>query len=168
MPMPLSRRSFLLRASAAGTTGLIGSWGWKAPAATLIELPFANGQREIVTNFPQKGAMLLQRSRPPLLETPFEVFDHCVFTPNDRFYVRWHLANIPTTIDTGAFRLDVRGHVREQLSLTLDDLVREFKPFEIAAVNQCSGNSRGFFKPRVPGGSGPTVRWATPSGGARD
>jgi DMSO/TMAO reductase YedYZ molybdopterin-dependent catalytic subunit len=152
MPTSMSRRSFLLRASAAGTTGLMGTWGWKAPAATLVELPFANGQREIVTNFPQKGAMLLQRTRPPLLETPFEVFDHGVFTPNDRFYVRWHLANIPTTIDTGAFRLNVRGHVREQLSLTLDDLVREFQPFEIAAVNQCSGNSRGFFKPRVPGG----------------
>ena len=96
--------------------------------------------------------MLLQRTRPPLLETPFEVFDHGVLTPNDRFYVRWHLANIPTTVDTGAFRLNVRGHVRESLSLTLDDLVREFHPFEIAAVNQCSGNSRGFFKPRVAGG----------------
>ena len=111
MPTPMSRRSFLLGASAAGATGLMGTWGWKAAAATLVELPFANGQREIVTNFPQKGAMLLQRTRPPLLETPFEVFDHGVFTPNDRFYVRWHLANIPTTIDTGAFRLNVRGHV---------------------------------------------------------
>jgi DMSO/TMAO reductase YedYZ molybdopterin-dependent catalytic subunit len=148
----MSRRSFLLRAGAAGATGLMGIQGRKAPAATLVELPFANGQREIVTSFPQKGAMLLLRTRPPLLETPFEVFDQGVFTPNDRFYVRWHLANIPTTIDAGAFRLNVRGHVREQLSLTLDDLVREFPPFEIAAVNQCSGNSRGFFNPRVPGG----------------
>jgi hypothetical protein len=38
------------------------------------------------------------------------------------------------------------------ISLTLDDLVGEFNPFEIAAVNQCSGNSRDFFSPRVPGG----------------
>jgi Oxidoreductase molybdopterin binding domain/Mo-co oxidoreductase dimerisation domain len=36
--------------------------------------------------------------------------------------------------------------------LTLDELVDKFEPYEIAAVNQCSGNSRGFFNPRVPGG----------------
>jgi len=132
--------------------GLLGASVWKVPAATLVELPFVNGQRELVTNFPQKGPMLLQRTRPPLLETPFEVFDHGVFTPNDRFYVRWHLANIPTTIDPAVFKLSIRGHVQEMISLTLDDLVGDFEPVEIAAVNQCSGNSRGFFKPRVAGG----------------
>jgi DMSO/TMAO reductase YedYZ molybdopterin-dependent catalytic subunit len=148
----LSRRCFLARASRIGMAGLFGASAWEAAAATLVELPFANGQRELVTNFPQKGPMILQRTRPPLLETPFEVFDHGVFTPNDRFYVRWHLANIPTTVDPVAFRLTVRGHVRHTISLTLGDLVGDFEPFEIAAVNQCSGNSRGFFKPRVPGG----------------
>ena len=149
---PLSRRCFLARAGEIGLAGLLGASAWKAMAATVVELPFVNGRRELVTNFPQKGAMLLQRTRPPLLETPFEVFDQGVFTPNDRFYVRWHLANIPTTIDPATFRLNVRGHVRQPISLTLDDLVDDFEPFEIAAVNQCSGNSRGFFKPRVPGG----------------
>ena len=118
----------------------------------LVELPFVNGRRELVTNFPQKGAMILQRTRPPLLETPFEVFDRGVFTPNDRFYVRWHLANIPTEVDPATFRLNIRGHVGQPIQLTLDELVRDFEPFEIAAVNQCSGNSRGFFSPRVPGG----------------
>jgi DMSO/TMAO reductase YedYZ molybdopterin-dependent catalytic subunit len=121
-------------------------------AATLVQLPFANGQRDLVTNFPQKGAMILQRTRPPLLETPWEVFDQGVFTPNDRFYVRWHLANVPTEVDPVTFRLNIRGHVGQPVQLTLDELVRDFKPFEIAAVNQCSGNSRGFFNPRVPGG----------------
>jgi DMSO/TMAO reductase YedYZ molybdopterin-dependent catalytic subunit len=121
-------------------------------AATLVDLPFANGRRELVTNFPQKGVMLLLRTRPPLLETPIEVFDQGVFTPNDRFYVRWHLAGIPETIDPIGFRLNIGGHVGRPLSLALDDLVRGFEPFEIAAVNQCSGNSRGFFSPRVAGG----------------
>jgi DMSO/TMAO reductase YedYZ molybdopterin-dependent catalytic subunit len=149
---PLSRRFFLARACQISLAGLLDVSAWKAAAATFVELPFLNGRRQLVTNFPQKGAMLLQRSRPPLLETPFEVFDHGVFTPNDRFYVRWHLANIPTTIEPAVFRLNVRGHVREKISLTLADLVGDFEPFEIAAVNQCSGNSRGFFQPRVPGG----------------
>jgi DMSO/TMAO reductase YedYZ molybdopterin-dependent catalytic subunit len=135
-----------------GLAGLLGASPWKAMAATIAELPFVNGRRELVTSFPQKGAMLLQRTRPPLLETPFEVFDHGVFTPNDRFYVRWHLANIPTTIDPATFRLEIHGHVQQPISLTLDELVDKFEPYEIAAVNQCSGNSRGFFNPRVPGG----------------
>ncbi len=148
----LSRRRFLAGAGGIGMAGLLGASAWKAMAATPAELPFVNGQREIVTDFPQKGAMLLQRTRPPLLETPFEVFDQGVFTPNDRFYVRWHLASIPTSIDPATFRLDIHGHVQQPVSLRLDELVREFEPFEIAAVNQCSGNSRGFFDPRVAGG----------------
>jgi DMSO/TMAO reductase YedYZ molybdopterin-dependent catalytic subunit len=149
---PVSRRRFLARAGGIGLAGLLGASAWDAMAATFAELPFVNGRRELVTNFPQKGAMLLQRTRPPLLETPFEVFDQGVFTPNDRFYVRWHLANIPGTVDPATFRLNIRGHVQQPISLTLDDLTRDFQPFEIAAVNQCSGNSRGFFAPRVPGG----------------
>jgi DMSO/TMAO reductase YedYZ molybdopterin-dependent catalytic subunit len=151
-PSPLSRRRFLAAAGGVGLTGLLGTSAWNAMAATLVQLPFANGQRELVTNFPQKGAMLLQRTRPPLLETPFEVFDQGVFTPNDRFYVRWHLANIPSGVDPATFRLDIRGHVGQPIQLTLDELVRDFEPFEIAAVNQCSGNSRGLFSPRVAGG----------------
>jgi DMSO/TMAO reductase YedYZ molybdopterin-dependent catalytic subunit len=149
---PLSRRRFLAGVGGIGLTGLLGASARNAMAATLVELPFANGRRGLVTNFPQKGAMLLQRTRPPLLETPFEVFDQGVFTANDRFYVRWHLANIPTAVDPATFRLNIRGHVGQPIQLTLDELVRDFKPFEIAAVNQCSGNSRGFFSPRVPGG----------------
>jgi len=87
-----------------------------------------------------------------MLETPFDVFDHGVFTPNNRFFVRWHLAYIPTQIDADAFRLNVRGHVGKPLSLSLNQLMNDFERVEIAAVNQCSGNSRGFFQPRVPGG----------------
>jgi DMSO/TMAO reductase YedYZ molybdopterin-dependent catalytic subunit len=149
---PLSRRRFLARAGGIGVAGLLGASVLDAIAATSADLPFVNGRRDLVTNFPQKGTMLLQRTRPPLLETPFEVFDQGVFTPNDRFYVRWHLANIPSSVDPATFRLNIRGHVRQPVSLTLDELTRDFQPFEIAAVNQCSGNSRGFFAPRVPGG----------------
>jgi DMSO/TMAO reductase YedYZ molybdopterin-dependent catalytic subunit len=118
----------------------------------VVELPFANGQRKLVSTFPQKGAMILQRTSPPLLETPFDVFDRGVFTANDRFYVRWHLANIPTVIDPADFTLNVHGHVRQPIALSMRDLVHDFPVFEIAAVNQCSGNSRGFFNPRVAGG----------------
>jgi DMSO/TMAO reductase YedYZ molybdopterin-dependent catalytic subunit len=152
-PSQPSRRRLFARIGGIGLAGLLGTRPWNALAAEAsIQLPFANGQRDLVADFPQKGRMLLLRTRPPLLETPFEVFDQGVFTPNDRFYVRWHLADIPESIDPATFRLTVRGHVRGTVQLTLDDLVRGFEPFEIAAVNQCSGNSRGFFSPRVAGG----------------
>ncbi len=98
--------------------------------------------------------MILQRTRPPLLETPFEVFDRGVFTPNDQFFVRWHWALIPTEINADTFRLAVRGNVNKQLSLSLKDIA-SLPRFEIAAVNQCSGNSRGLVTPSVPG-----AQWA--------
>ena len=126
------------------------AWGQAA-----VELPFAPAERALTKGFPQKGPMILQRTRPPLLETPFEVFDRGVFTPNDSFYVRWHWAVIPTDIDVGTFRLSVRGHVDKELSLTLKEIVDGLPRVELAAVNQCSGNSRGFTEPRVPG-----AQWA--------
>jgi DMSO/TMAO reductase YedYZ molybdopterin-dependent catalytic subunit len=149
--LKVERRQFLAGVGGLGLTGLLGARAWSG-AEESVAFPFVNGGRDLVKTFPQKGAMVLQRARPPLLETPFEVFDQGIFTPNDRFYVRWHLANIPTVVDPATFRLNVHGQVTHSLSFTLDDLVRKFKPIEIAAVNQCSGNSRGFFAPRVPGG----------------
>lgn len=146
------RRTFLAGLGSLGLARLVGASAPDSRGDAQFALPFNNGERRLVTNFPQKGDMILQRTRPPLLETPFEVFDQGVFTPNDRFYVRWHLANIPTSIDPLAFRLKIRGHVTRPLELTLNDLTRDFEPIEFAAVNQCSGNSRGLFAPRVAGG----------------
>lgn len=147
-----SRRAMLQALGVAGLT-LAGS---SVRADQSIRLPIAGEPRDrpITHDFPQKGSMILQRTRPPLLETPMEVFDRGVFTPNDQFYVRWHWAVIPTSVDAGAFRLSVRGHVNQTLSLSIGDLLK-LPRVELAAVNQCSGNSRGFFLPRVPG-----AQWA--------
>jgi DMSO/TMAO reductase YedYZ molybdopterin-dependent catalytic subunit len=80
------------------------------------------------------------------------VFNDGTITPNDSFFVRWHLAGVPTSIDRGAYRLSVHGLVNNALTFSLDDLKNRFEPAEITAVCQCAGNSRGFFDPRVPGG----------------
>jgi DMSO/TMAO reductase YedYZ molybdopterin-dependent catalytic subunit len=146
------RRSFLGGLAALGMAALAQPLIGYAAESDIIDLPFDNGKRTLTSAFPQKSQVILQRTRPPLIETPFDVFDRGVFTPNDRFYVRWHLPDIPTSIDPASFRLDIHGYVQKPVSLTLQDLVKEFPRFEIAAVNQCSGNSRGFFNPRVPGG----------------
>ncbi len=148
----VSRRRFLAGAGALGVAEVAGSSSARAADPNTVELPFVNGSRPLTSDFPQKSNMILQRTRPPLLETPFEVFDQGVLTPSERFYVRWHLANIPTSIDPTTFQLVIRGHVDKTVRLTLDDITSKFGRFEIVAVNQCSGNGRGFFSPRVPGG----------------
>lgn len=129
--------------AAAGTPAL-------AQAMLDLKLPGGVGERPMTSGFPEKGSMILQRTRAPLLETPMAVFDGDVFTPNNRFFVRWHYADIPTAIDGARHRVVVGGAVRQRLSLSLADLMA-MPRFEIAAVNQCSGNSRGHFTPRVPG-----------------
>jgi DMSO/TMAO reductase YedYZ molybdopterin-dependent catalytic subunit len=144
----ISRRRFVAGAGAAGLFFLPGNA--IAGDTVDLDLPGGGGERSMTTAFPQKGKMVLQRTRPPLLETPFEVFDQGVLTPNDRFFVRWHWAVIPTQIDANAFRLNVRGEVTSALSLSLRDLLA-MPAVEIVAVNQCSGNSRGLYEPRVPG-----------------
>jgi DMSO/TMAO reductase YedYZ molybdopterin-dependent catalytic subunit len=65
--------------------------------------------------------------------------------------VRYHLAEIPLSIDPDTFRLEIGGKVNKSLILSLKTL-KAMPRHEIVAVNQCSGNSRGFFDPRVAGG----------------
>src|SRR5260370_11031186 len=109
-----TRRSFLGQAGAGGLA-LVSGLAWVAPAGaeTLVDLPLPEGPkaRVITTSFPQKASMILQRTRPPLLETPFQVFDRGVVTPNESFFIRWHWAVIPTEVDVNTFRLSLPGHV---------------------------------------------------------
>jgi DMSO/TMAO reductase YedYZ molybdopterin-dependent catalytic subunit len=142
-----SRRALL--AQAGSMLALASAPALAAPGPDFA-FPGGNGARPLTKDFPQKGSMVLQRSRPPLLETPFTDFDSGVFTPNEKFFVRWHWSMIPTEIDPASFRLKVHGQVERELSLSLSELA-QFERVEIAAVNQCSGNSRGFFEPRVAG-----------------
>jgi sulfite dehydrogenase len=96
--------------------------------------------------------LILVTTRPPQLETPFSVFNEGVITPNDAFFVRYHLAEVPTSIDPKTFKVEIKGKVNSPMTLSLTDLKTKFDPVEIVAVNQCSGNSRGFSTPRVAGG----------------
>jgi DMSO/TMAO reductase YedYZ molybdopterin-dependent catalytic subunit len=141
------------RRAALATIGLggagIAAAGWAAGEAG-VDLGFAGGHRPLTRAFPDKGEMILQRMRAPLLETPMAAMDGLVFTPNDRFFVRWHYADIPTAVDPATFRLRVGGAVKRLLAIPLGELLK-LPRVEMAAVNQCSGNSRGFFSPRVPG-----------------
>ena len=104
-----------------------------------------------LARYPQKTELILLTDRPPQLETPLHYFQTDL-TPNDAFFVRWHLSGIPTTVDLQTFRLQVSGNVDKPLSLSVDDLRTKFQPVSLVALVQCAGNSRSLFEPRVPGG----------------
>ena len=131
-------------------TGAAGAALMASPDRMTSVLGAPSSTRDLV-RFPEKTEMILLTDRPPQLETPIHYFRQDL-TPNEAFFVRWHLEGIPTSVDLRTFRLNVSGHVRQPLQLSVDELRSQFEPISIVAVNQCSGNSRSFFEPRVPGG----------------
>jgi DMSO/TMAO reductase YedYZ molybdopterin-dependent catalytic subunit len=147
------RRSFLRQASTLAAASALGSPVLNALAATPghVTLPFANGERDLVA-YPQKRPLILLTARPPQLETPFSVYNEGVITPNDAFFVRYHWASIPTSVDPQTYRLRVGGNINTPLELSLADLKQLSDGVDLVAVNQCSGNSRGLQSPRVNGG----------------
>ncbi len=156
----LTRRNVL--ALGAGAAAMISTPVW-AQETFDFKIPGGPSVRPVTTSFPQKGRMILQRTLPPWLETPFDVFDKGVFTPNDQHYVSWHWATYPDEIKVDSYRLAVRGEVNQTLSLSLKE-IQSLPQFEIVAVSQCAGNSRMSMKPRVAGaqwagGSLSNARW---------
>jgi DMSO/TMAO reductase YedYZ molybdopterin-dependent catalytic subunit len=158
-----SRRSLLKVLGLAG--GGLAAGGWPRvgevmaqdpPRSTALETftgPSANPHWNSVGSYltePQKAPLILLTDRPVQLETPRHYF-RTAFTPNEAFYVRWHLEGIPNRVDLKQWKLRVEGNVNKQLALGLADLTERFKPVSVAAVNQCSGNSRSRLQPRVPG-----------------
>jgi DMSO/TMAO reductase YedYZ molybdopterin-dependent catalytic subunit len=147
----MNRRTVLQGGAAllAGS-GVVGGSSIASFASDTVTLPFENGERPIV-KYPQKRPMIGLTQRPPQLETPFAVFNENVITPNDAFFVRYHLADIPLDIDPDKFSVEIKGKVDKSIKLSLAD-IKKMPAVELVAVNQCSGNSRGFFMPRVAGG----------------
>ena len=150
---PQPTRRDMLRALGAMAATVVTARAGASPAAVPggIILPFQNGERDLVA-FPQKRPLIVLTSRPPQLETPFSIFNEGPLTPNDAFFVRYHWSGIPTSVDVQSYRLRVSGKVNDPVAFSLDELKQLGEPLEFVAVNQCSGNSRGYFTPRVNGG----------------
>ncbi len=160
----VSRRSALKFLGAAGGGLALASWAQGGRA--LAEAPDGGKPLESFTGpganphwnsvgpyvmEPQKTPLILLTDRPVQVETPRHYF-RTVFTPNEAFYVRWHLGEIPKSVDLAKWKLRVEGNVNERVAFSLSDVMQRFKPVSVAAVNQCSGNSRSRLQPRVPGG----------------
>lgn len=147
LPPDPRRRSFV-----AGVSALATGFGLTGVRAETFEHAFVNGRRNVVA-FPEKRPLIVLTTRPPQLETPFDVFNDGIETPNDAFFVRYHNNGLPPSIDGDRHVVRIGGNaVGKPFELTMAELRTQFKPIEYRAVNQCSGNSRALFNPRVTGG----------------
>ena len=118
-----------------------------------------------MTTLPGKKPLIQLADRPPNYEAPLEYF-RTPITPNEQFFVRYHLSDIPE-VNVASYKIKVDGDgANSSIELTFDDL-KKMPAVEIAAVNQCSGNRRGLSTPHVPGvewgyGAMGCARWKGP------
>jgi DMSO/TMAO reductase YedYZ molybdopterin-dependent catalytic subunit len=158
----ITRRSLL---EVAGTGALFAGAGHalsrtfissaeaQAAATTALSLPaqLPDGTRReaVLDALPGKKPLIKLSYRPPNYETPIEHLRGAI-TPNDAFFVRYHLLDIPE-VNAETWRLSIGGEgANGEVSLTFDEL-KQLPAVEVAAVCQCSGNRRGLFEPHVPG-----------------
>ena len=151
----MKRRDFLV---ATGSAIAGGAAGGLAPAiahaASKVwqpaELAEGTVASSVLEALPGKVALLKRAYRPPNYETPLQYF-RTVFTQNNAFFVRWHLASIPT-VNLRDWKLKLGGEAANKpFELDMAGLKRDFEQVEIAAVCLCSGNRRGMFAPHVAG-----------------
>lgn len=114
-------------------------------------LPADLGASAAMEALPGKAPLLRLSSRPPNYEAPLDAFRTAI-TPNDRFFVRYHLSQIPEMAELShGYALHIAGDAAERpLTLSLDELKR-LPGAEVIAVCQCSGNRRGLHEPHVAG-----------------
>jgi DMSO/TMAO reductase YedYZ molybdopterin-dependent catalytic subunit len=151
----LTRRT-LLEAAGAGVAlggsalGLPQLFGAKAEGIELSPgVPAGLNTSATMEALPGKKPLIKLSYRPPNYEAPLEYF-RTPITPNDQFFVRYHLSDIPDA-DAATYKIEVGGDgANGQTVLTLDDL-KKMPAVELIAVNQCSGNRRGLSNPHVAG-----------------
>jgi DMSO/TMAO reductase YedYZ molybdopterin-dependent catalytic subunit len=91
--------------------------------------------------------LIIRQKDPDNLEMPFDQLDEFI-TPSELFYIRSHF---PTPkMDPIAYRLSLRGALRNELSLSYAD-IRAMPSRTCVATLECAGNSRVFMVPPVPG-----------------
>ncbi len=150
----ITRRHLLGTAGAGAALAMSGALPKFSQAeAAIAELtpgvPEGVGSYATMATLPGKKALIQLSDRPPNYEAPIEYL-RTPITPNDQFYVRYHLSDIPE-IKADGYKIAVGGDgANGTAEITLDDL-KKMPAVEVTAVNQCSGNRRGLSQPRVQG-----------------
>jgi sulfite dehydrogenase (cytochrome) subunit A len=146
----MKRRQILTGMGAAmlagGPAGAMEKPRWMSP-----QLPDGTRDEATLEALPGKQKLICLSDRPPNYEAPIETFRSAI-TPDDQFFVRYHLPAIPSMAELGKWSLAVGGDAAERpMTLSLDDLLKNFPQVEVTAVCQCSGNRRGLSQPHVAG-----------------
>jgi sulfite dehydrogenase len=149
----ITRRHLLGTAGAGAALAVSGlpqfSESLAANVGTTPGVPEGVNSIASMASLPGKKPLIQLADRPPNYESPIEYL-RTPITPNDQFFVRYHLADIPE-VDPKTYKISVGGDgANGQAELTFDDL-KKMPAVEVVAVNQCSGNRRGLSKPHVAG-----------------
>lgn len=146
----ITRRHLLQTAGAGAALAVPGLRLAEAAGADLTPgVPEGVSSYATMATLPGKKPLIQLSDRPPNYETPLEYL-RTPITPNDEFFIRYHLADIPQVKAEG-YKIAVGGDgTNGTAEITLDDL-KKMPAIEVVAVNQCSGNRRGLSQPHVQG-----------------
>jgi sulfite dehydrogenase (cytochrome) subunit A len=125
-------------------------------------LPAGTRAEAVLDTLPGKKPLIKLTYRPPNYEAPLGHFRSPI-TPNDEFFVRYHLADIPR-VDASQWRLYLVGEgaiIEKEIGLAE---LKKLPVAEVIAVCECAGNRRGLLIPTLPACNGAMARSDAPAG----
>jgi len=140
------RRGFLRGAGLATMAAMVGAsipFHRNMPAG-LVPAAFAG--EDVLKG---KDGLKLFNDRPVNAETPAHLLDDPI-TPTNRHFIR-NNGVPPEEVDAAKWKVKIDGEVETELTLSIDDLKKQFEVVTMALVIECGGNGRAFFNPPATG-----------------
>ena len=137
-----ARRHFLISSLGLGAYALLGRG----------VIPVALAENTGATPVFSKERLTILNDRPLNAETPVHLLNDPL-TPNDLHFVR-NNGIVPDRAirhDASEWSLTIDGEVSKPISLSLDQLKRNFRHHTLDLVIECGGNGRAGFRPKAKG-----------------
>ncbi|MBI1370107.1 MAG: molybdopterin-dependent oxidoreductase [Planctomycetes bacterium] len=149
---PIDRRDFLKGASLGSLTAALGA---AIPFAALMPeglMPVALADVPETDMMKTKDGLILLADKPVNAETPAHLLDDAV-TPSNRHFVRNHgfVPEAAIKQDAAGWTLTIDGQVDRPMTLSIDDLKKDFEVVTQQLVIECAGNGRAFYSPGASG-----------------
>ncbi|MDM7946512.1 MAG: sulfite oxidase [Oceanibaculum nanhaiense] len=147
-----NRRGFLKNAGLATMAAMVGAtipFHRNMPAGLI---PAAFAQDTGMDLMSAKKGLTVLNDRPVNAETPAHLLDDDI-TPYERMFVRMNGMVPQSALDAKAegWTLTIDGEVNKPLTLTMDDLKKNFETVTYRLWVECGGNGRAFFQPGASG-----------------
>ncbi|MEZ9523838.1 molybdopterin-dependent oxidoreductase [Enterovibrio norvegicus] len=143
------RRGFLKGAGLATMAAVLGGaipFHRNMPAG-MVPAAFAEGLDDVT--IAGKDGLIVLNDRPLNAETPPHLLNDDV-TPTARHFIR-NNGIPPTAVDADTWTLTIDGLVDKPMTLTIEDLKKNFEVVEQQLVVECGGNGRAYFEPKAKG-----------------